>query len=406
MLALLLTAGLLNAQTQPLEPLGPESNFGPYNVTFLEGSVGLSNPLSPDAPVLKAGAAWSMSGWLRTERPADASIIIAALGDTGPDGCRCLKLEHGRLALQLGIDASLHAAGELAPGSWHAIAATYDGHTARLYLDGSEMDKVDTATGGAAPLFRLAPESLADLTGEHHFGGSLASFQLQASALDAAAIGQLSTPSDPISAWSIFIRSESAGRGRKKPGVVCRYRNPRGRCRTAMHLLRARALAVAGADQRAAARRPRALVDRRLAHGAGSDSRCCAGNDIDPAISRRQLVHRGRARHGADDTDRERRLSRSRLRTQQSCHSRIAESPGLLVSQRFRRARAARRTTADPDLQRHQLCGRGVAQRHAPRRHPRGFHSRHLRRDVDAARGQPQRAGGARIAAAASRHPA
>jgi hypothetical protein len=182
---------MLNAQTQPLEPLGPSSNFGPYNATFLEGGVGLSNPLSPDSPVLKAAAAWSMSGWLRTERTADASIIIAALGDAGSDGCRCLKLEGGQLALQLGASVRIHSAARLTAGSWHAIAATYDGHTARLYLDGIEMDKVDAATGAAAPLFRLAPESLADLTGQHHFGGSLASFLLQASALDAAAIGQL-----------------------------------------------------------------------------------------------------------------------------------------------------------------------------------------------------------------------
>jgi hypothetical protein len=189
--ALLLAAAVLHAQSQLPAPAGPFANFGPYNATFLAGGVGLSNPLSPDSPVLPAGAAWSMSGWLRADRSSDAPMIVAALGDAAPDACRCLLLEHGELVLQLGVDASLHAAHELAPGSWHAVAATYDGHTARLYLDGSEIAAREAATRAVAPMFRLAPDSLADLTGQHHFGGSLASFLLQAGALDAAGIGRL-----------------------------------------------------------------------------------------------------------------------------------------------------------------------------------------------------------------------
>jgi hypothetical protein len=190
-LPLLLAAGLLRAQTAPPAPLGPLANFGPYNTTFLAGGVGLSNPLSPDSPVLPAGGAWSMSGWLRAERSSDAPMIVAALGDATPATCRCLLLQRGELVLQLGVDVALHAAQQLAPGSWHAVAATYDGHGARLYVDGSEMAARDAATGTVAPMFRLAPESLADLTGQHHFGGSLASFLLQAGALDAASIGRL-----------------------------------------------------------------------------------------------------------------------------------------------------------------------------------------------------------------------
>jgi hypothetical protein len=188
---LLLVAAHLHAQSQPAAPLGPFTNFGPYNATFLAGGVGLANPLAPDSPVLQAGAAWSMSGWLRADRSSDAPMIVAALGDAAPAACRCLMLRHGELMLQLGVDASLHAAHELTPGSWHAVAATYDGHTARLYVDGSEMAALEIATGAVTPMLRLAPESLVDLTGEHHFGGSLASFLLQAGALDAAGIGRL-----------------------------------------------------------------------------------------------------------------------------------------------------------------------------------------------------------------------
>jgi hypothetical protein len=191
-LLLLLCTGLLHAQIQPSQPVKPDSNFGPYNATFLAGGVGLTNSLASDSPLLKAGAAWSMSGWLRADRSADAPMIVATLGDIAPDTCRCLLLQHGQLALQLGVAVTLRAAKDLTPGAWHAVAATYDGRTARLYVDGSEMAAREAVTGNAAPMFRLAPESMADLTGEHHFGGSLASFLLYASALDTAAIGQLS----------------------------------------------------------------------------------------------------------------------------------------------------------------------------------------------------------------------
>jgi len=188
---LLVAGGLLNAQTPSLPPPAGDSNFGPYNASFLAGGVGLSNPLASDAPLLAAGAPWSISGWLRADRSTDEPMIIAALGDTAADLCRCLLLQHGQLALRLG-GSVLRATADLAPHSWHAVAATYDGRTARLYIDGSELASAEAMTRVATAVFRLAPESLADLTGEHHFGGSLASFLLHADALDAAAIGKLS----------------------------------------------------------------------------------------------------------------------------------------------------------------------------------------------------------------------
>ena len=188
---LLLSVGQLAAQTRPAQQLAPDANFGPYNTTFLAGGIGLSNPLASDAPLLKAGAAWSMSGWLQADRSSDAPMIVAALGDAASDTCRCLLLQAGQLALRLGTPALLRAPAPLAPGAWHAIAVTYDGRTARLYVDGRESASLEAASSSAAPIVQLAPESLADLSGERHFGGSLAGFLLQASALDAAAVAQL-----------------------------------------------------------------------------------------------------------------------------------------------------------------------------------------------------------------------
>lgn len=193
LLALLLTGLCTRAEC---ERLTPTSNFGPYDTQFLAGGIGLTQPLSADSPVIAAAAPWSMSGWLRADAPAGAPatmpIIVAALGEPSPGHCRCLVLDQGRLTLQLDSGVVLHAPTPIEPASWHAIAATYDGRMARLYLDGTQMDSRDVATAVVSPVLRLAPESLLDLTGEHHFGGALALFLLHARALDAAEIGRLS----------------------------------------------------------------------------------------------------------------------------------------------------------------------------------------------------------------------
>jgi hypothetical protein len=185
------------------------ANFGPYNVTVLKGGVGLAEPLAPDASVIEAGATWSLSGWLRvdrldgnpepdgnrhTENPRGWRTIVAALGDPATANCRCLVLDEGTLALQLGgTKTELRASTPpIDVGSWHAVAATYDGHIARLYLDGAEVASGEAATEKVAAAFNLAPVSLGELTGEHHFAGSLALFQLHEKQLDTAQIKQMS----------------------------------------------------------------------------------------------------------------------------------------------------------------------------------------------------------------------
>jgi len=181
------------------------ANFGPYNVTVLKGGVGLTEPLAPDSSVIEAGTTWSLSGWLRVDR-LDASangrrpsekregrIVVAALGDPAATNCRCLVLDQNTLALRVGTKAELRAnAVPIDTGSWHAVAATYDGHIARLYLDGAEVASGDAATQKVAAALNLAPVAPGELTGEHHFAGSLALFRLYDKRLDAAQIKQMS----------------------------------------------------------------------------------------------------------------------------------------------------------------------------------------------------------------------
>jgi hypothetical protein len=166
------------------------TNYGPYNAVFLAGGVGLSRPLAADSPLLRARAPWSLSGWLRLDRSARTALVVAAIGDEAVDSCRCLVVESDRLALRVGPDVVLTAGLNLERGSWHAVAATYDGQTARLYADGAEQAARIVTTAAVAPLLRLAPEDAADPAGEHHFGGALALFSVSAQPLTAAQVSR------------------------------------------------------------------------------------------------------------------------------------------------------------------------------------------------------------------------
>src|SRR5690242_21751272 len=77
-------------------------NFGPYNSTFLEGGVGQSRPLAADSPLLAAGAPWSLSGWLRLTLAQTGAVVVGGVGNPSTDGCRCLVLQDGKIALRLG----------------------------------------------------------------------------------------------------------------------------------------------------------------------------------------------------------------------------------------------------------------------------------------------------------------
>lgn len=169
------------------------ANIGPYNATFLGGGVGLRQPLPSGASVLGAGAAWSMSGWVRVDRWPSGAAIIAALGEGPASTCLCLLLDHGHIQLRLSPELALHSATPIELNAWHAIAGTYDGRVARLYLDGLEVGSSTVATTAVAPVLRLAPEDIEDPTGSRHFGGSLAQFLVTSEAMSADAVADHNT---------------------------------------------------------------------------------------------------------------------------------------------------------------------------------------------------------------------
>jgi len=187
--AVLIAAASSSAAAPP--PAPASENLGPYNVVVLEGSVGMQRPLAADAGVAAAGTPWSLAGWMLSTRRQTGTVIVAAVGDTdGPSAAwRGIVLRDGELGFELSPQITLRSGVQLEPGRWHHIAATYDGATARLYLDGRERAALDATTVQAVPRIAIAPTPR-DQTpgGSMHFGGSLASLTLEPSALDAHAV--------------------------------------------------------------------------------------------------------------------------------------------------------------------------------------------------------------------------
>ena len=179
------------------------ANLGPYNVRILEGGVGLSRPLALDTPLLAAGAPWSLSGWINLTNPLSGSAVIAAIGDVSGNAWRGLEVRDGKLVL---VSSSSPAGGsalaDTAPldaARWYAIAATFDGSMARLYVDGREMSAAAATTRRVAPRIELAPVAARAggtagaprAGGPGHFGGGLALFTLAPAALSPEAVQAL-----------------------------------------------------------------------------------------------------------------------------------------------------------------------------------------------------------------------
>ncbi len=160
--------------------------LGPYNATFLAGGIGLTRPLPASAPLLPSGAAWTITAWVRPAVQEHGTVLIGGLGVARGGHCDCLALTDGRVQLNLSGGPSLHTAVRLRPGTWSALAATYDGHVARLYVDGRPIAHQRAATAAAPAQVTLAP-----LGAARHFGGSLAHWRIHGRALSAAQLQHL-----------------------------------------------------------------------------------------------------------------------------------------------------------------------------------------------------------------------
>ncbi len=164
---------------------------GPYNVTILEGGDGLYRNLIAGDASLDARSAWSMSGWVKPVRdqPGFATLLLA-VGSSEQDG-RSLMIQSGKLALWAGGKALMSDAA-VPSGTWTAVAATYDGTRARLYVNGAEVAAQDVEVAATVPKIQVAPV-LQHTAAVTHFGGQLAHFKLHKGALTAKEVNALAT---------------------------------------------------------------------------------------------------------------------------------------------------------------------------------------------------------------------
>ena len=182
--SVLVACGLALAALTASSAPDPRTNVGPYNVTFLEGGVGLTRPLAADMALLGARAPWSITGWVNPSRERAETIVIAAIGDATAATCRCLLLRGGRLALGAGGGAQLTSTATISPKEWTHVAATFDASTARLYVNGREVLTTAVETTAVTAAVNLAP-AIRDPLFHGHFGGSMAELQIHDKALSA-----------------------------------------------------------------------------------------------------------------------------------------------------------------------------------------------------------------------------
>ncbi len=180
LIAMLSLAWIGSALAATIEP----GTSGPYNLTFLQGGIGVTRSLPADTSILRAGAPWSLTSWIKVDVPQSGPVILVAVGGT------CLSLDSGRVSVQSADSPALQARDALPAGVWQSIAVTYDGKLMRLYVGGTEQASAAGATRTLDATLQLAPV-VGWPSSVQHFGGSLAQLQLYGEVLSPATLAAL-----------------------------------------------------------------------------------------------------------------------------------------------------------------------------------------------------------------------
>ncbi len=172
--------------------LGYSYVYGPYNAVFLQGGRGLDKLMSEKDTLFGADSPWTLTAWVRSSEATAAPTLFAGMGESTGEYARFLGVDGGKVVLWMGQNNELPSTVAWTPQQWHLLAATFDGTTTRLYVDGAQAASARLIFGPVSAQLSLAPVQLPWSQGEH-FGGKIAALTVERHALDAAAIQSLYT---------------------------------------------------------------------------------------------------------------------------------------------------------------------------------------------------------------------
>jgi beta-galactosidase/beta-glucuronidase len=244
--SLALMAGSANAQYIPPTTAAVvtsyTANYGPYNGSFFAGGSGLVKPIPEHDTLLKASALWTISCWVKATGPAEGPTLIAGLGDPTEENSRYLELIDGKLAFRLGEENVLTSTAAVTPGIWHFVAASFDGSAIHLFSDGVEVAHGQLLYAGVSPVIELAPtisgwppipaalvKKLDPEPIGPHFGGLIAAFTIQRTALDAAAVATMAKQppdyatiqyEDGSKPWPVQVRQQAGYHEPEEPWMM------------------------------------------------------------------------------------------------------------------------------------------------------------------------------------------
>ena len=254
----LLLAGAQAARAQQMTSTNaPPEVYGPWNAAIAAGGGGLDFSLADDDTLLKADAPWTLLAWVNASNAAGATELVAGMGAPDEEYPRYLALAPGKAMLYLGQGNTLEGAAAIAPGTWHLLAATFDGKEFRLYADGAQIAasgllEPGQTTGGlllgsVSPTVEIAPAppppyftgtQPADEPGEPnfaHFGGKVYGLRILREALAPEAIRALAAEHPDFALpvydagskpWPVQTNAQAGYRAPQSPDQMPRSRAP------------------------------------------------------------------------------------------------------------------------------------------------------------------------------------
>ena len=166
-------------------PVFEERAVGPYDVHVLAGGPALNEPVTPASEMLTGEGAFTLSLWMEMTASTPREVLLAGVGDPAAENSRFLGIHEGRAMLRYGAGNALLGNAPLPASGWHWLAATSDGTTATLSVDGREVARGALLSGAVAPRLVIAPTTIvADVPAEH-FGGDLVQVMLRPGAMAA-----------------------------------------------------------------------------------------------------------------------------------------------------------------------------------------------------------------------------